>query len=283
MATVTISGAGDHVTAAGTDRIPASKASVKGYITPAYIGTYLAQNTLAAGTLTASAPMTLTQTWNNSGVTFQSFRVEITDTASAAASSLINLLVGGTTQFSVNKSGSAAVSSAGIYSFSSRSRISSPADNQLLLRGAGADFTLLQFGGTTSSFPALKRSTTSLQVRLADDSADASLSASRLLTPKSAELTIASGVITVTGGYHDVDTEADAASDDLDTISGGVDGAILILRANNDARTVVVKDGTGNIQCGGDRTLDNTQDTVTLLFSSTLSAWLEIAFAANGA
>lgn len=30
---------------------------------------------------------------------------------------------------------------------------------------------LVQFGGTTSSFPALKRSTTSLQVRLADDSA----------------------------------------------------------------------------------------------------------------
>jgi hypothetical protein len=32
-------------------------------------------------------------------------------------------------------------------------------------------FNRLQFGGTTSSFPALKRSTTSLQVRLADDSA----------------------------------------------------------------------------------------------------------------
>ena len=35
---------------------------------------------------------------------------------------------------------------------------------------------LLTFGGTTSSFPALKRSSTTLQVRLADDSADAPLS-----------------------------------------------------------------------------------------------------------
>ena len=42
---------------------------------------------------------------------------------------------------------------------------------------AGTDFNRLQFGGTTSSFPALKRSSTALQVRLADDSADAPLSA----------------------------------------------------------------------------------------------------------
>lgn len=37
------------------------------------------------------------------------------------------------------------------------------------------NFARLQFGGTTSSFPALKRSTTQVAVRLADDSADAGL------------------------------------------------------------------------------------------------------------
>lgn len=47
----------------------------------------------------------------------------------------------------------------------------------LLQNDAGNDFNRLQFGGTTSSFPALKRSTTTLQVRLADDSADAGFSA----------------------------------------------------------------------------------------------------------
>jgi hypothetical protein len=41
-------------------------------------------------------------------------------------------------------------------------RISNAAEN---------DFDRLQFGGTTTSFPALKRSSTALQVRLADDSA----------------------------------------------------------------------------------------------------------------
>ena len=35
------------------------------------------------------------------------------------------------------------------------------------------------------------------------------------------ELTISGGEITVTKSYHDVDTQAGAASDDLDTINGG--------------------------------------------------------------
>jgi hypothetical protein len=43
--------------------------------------------------------------------------------------------------------------------------------NWRLTNNAGTDFDRLQFGGTTSSFPALKRSSTTLQARLADDSA----------------------------------------------------------------------------------------------------------------
>lgn len=39
-----------------------------------------------------------------------------------------------------------------------------------LMNNAGTDFSYLQFGGTTASFPALKRSGTDLQARLADDS-----------------------------------------------------------------------------------------------------------------
>lgn len=40
-----------------------------------------------------------------------------------------------------------------------------------LSNASNTDFNRLQFGGTTSSFPAIKRSTTVLQARLADDSA----------------------------------------------------------------------------------------------------------------
>ncbi|CAB4172654.1 hypothetical protein UFOVP934_40 [uncultured Caudovirales phage] len=53
-----------------------------------------------------------------------------------------------------------------------RSGIVAPSDGVLKFsNNAENDFNRIQFGGTTSSFPALKRSTTSLQARLADDSA----------------------------------------------------------------------------------------------------------------
>ena len=46
---------------------------------------------------------------------------------------------------------------------------------------AETDFTLLRFGGTTTNFPALKRTNTVLQVRLADDSAYTTLDAQHRL------------------------------------------------------------------------------------------------------
>lgn len=94
--------------------------------------------------------------------------------------------------------------------------------------------------------------------------------------PDDGELTIASGIITVTGVKHTIDTEADAASDDLVTINGGSDGQVLFVRANNDARTVVIKHNTGNIYCTGlaDITLDNYSDTIALDYSGALSKWV---------
>jgi hypothetical protein len=97
------------------------------------------------------------------------------------------------------------------------------------------------------------------------------------------EKTIASGVITITSPYHRVDTEGDAASDDLTTINGGTMGQFLTLRAENGARDVVVKDGTGNLQLEGDMTLNNVQDTITMIYDSNLTAWLEVARSNNGA
>jgi hypothetical protein len=51
-----------------------------------------------------------------------------------------------------------------------------------MLNNNGNDFGRLQFGGTTSSFPALKRSGTSLIVRLADDTANAPLESASVKT-----------------------------------------------------------------------------------------------------
>ena len=58
------------------------------------------------GTLTASAPvLNLSQTWNNAAVTFTGILATFTNTASNAASRLIDLRVGADSFFSVNRSG----------------------------------------------------------------------------------------------------------------------------------------------------------------------------------
>jgi hypothetical protein len=83
--------------------------------------------------------------------------------------------------------------------------------------------------------------------------------------------TIASGAITLkveAAVLHiAVDTESAAASDDLDAITGGFPGMILVLGTSTNARDVTVKNGTGNIRTGSDRVLDNSRDTVTLIKS----------------
>jgi hypothetical protein len=94
------------------------------------------------------------------------------------------------------------------------------------------------------------------------------------------ELTISSGAITPTGVFHTVDTESDASSDDLETISGGVDGDILRIRAANTARTIVIKDGTGNIEIpsGNDVSLEDDETIAVFKYDGEKSKWLFTSF-----
>lgn len=65
--------------------------------------------TITGATVTASEPIfDLTQTWNNGLVTFTGIKLNVTDTASAADSLLLDLQTGATSQFRVFKSGSIA-------------------------------------------------------------------------------------------------------------------------------------------------------------------------------
>jgi hypothetical protein len=68
-----------------------------------------------------------------------------------------------------------------------------------------------------------------------------------LILPTATELTIASGAITVTQGLHTVDTEGDAATDNLDTINGVAANQIVYLKTANAARDVVLTNGVGNV------------------------------------
>lgn len=72
-------------------------------------------------------------------------------------------------------------SAGGYFNWATRSNIFSPADGVIrLANDAQTDFNRLQFGGTSSSFPAIKRNAAGLQIRLADDSANATLEAGNL-------------------------------------------------------------------------------------------------------
>lgn len=84
-------------------------------------------------------------------------------------------------------------------------------------------------------------------------------------TSTTPEITISGGEITVSQSYARVDTEGEATTDDLDTINGGKIGQLLIIRPRNSARTVVVKDATGNLDINGDFTMNHGRDCLVLL------------------
>ncbi|MBS0369011.1 MAG: hypothetical protein JSS57_07415 [Proteobacteria bacterium] len=185
---------------------PGSNISTTQIPTTAWVNTYFA--TLASptfsgqvgfngGTVTASTPVINgNQTWNNAAVAFTGLLFNVTDTASAAASLLLDLQVGGVTKFNVRKDGTitaaaSIISAAHLWAGTSsairwngtKSAMFSPADGNILLQNnAATDFGLLQFGGTSSSFPALKRSGSGLLLRVADDTSYGSFTAGYILS-----------------------------------------------------------------------------------------------------
>lgn len=95
------------------------------------------------------------------------------------------------------------------------------------------------------------------------------------------ELTISTGSITPTTAAHTVDTEGDAASDDLTNIAitNMPEGRRLLLRAADSTRTVVLKhlsggDGQISLKKGGDLVLDDIDRSIELILLGT--TWKEI-------
>jgi len=66
------------------------------------------------------------------------------------------------------------------------------------------------------------------------------------------ELTISGGIVTRSQGHHTVDTEDDDPSDELETIAGGHEGDVILIRPADPGRTVTLKHAAGNIRCPGD-------------------------------
>ena len=80
------------------------------------------------------------------------------------------------------------------------------------------------------------------------------------------EVTIASGVITVTKSFVRIETEGGASTDALTSISGGSQGDIIYLTAKDGSHDVVVTHGTPIRLAGGaDFTMNGFKDKMKLI------------------
>lgn len=115
---------------------------------------------------------------------------------------------------------------------------------------------------------------------LATFSAGLTVSAGFTTLGSMSELTIASGGITITSSVHIVDTQGDAASDNLNTINGGSTGSILVLTTADSSRDVTLKDDSDNLRLAGDCSLASSNDSITLIKNG--SIWREVSRSING-
>ncbi|MFO0702920.1 MAG: hypothetical protein U0514_03635 [Candidatus Andersenbacteria bacterium] len=222
------------------------------------------------------------------------------DLGSADSVLVVKDNAGASTLFQVLGNGNAVVNnsfnvgtSASIF-WNARSVLKSSADGVIeLSNNASSDFTRLNFGGTTSSFPALARSGTTLQVKLADGSADTTLQAGNTLFTGATHQLGAAGTAATLEGLATGATGLTILSDT--TASGGADiGIILkaagdlassdaVLRVDDGGATNLFNvDGGGNINVAGSISTVNGSLTVgsgALMVFSTRS---KIASSADG-
>jgi hypothetical protein len=172
-----------------------------------------------------------------------------TETAVGSGSQfLIQAQVGGATRFSVSNvgtvtaAGNLAVGATNSISFTGLSQFTAPSDGVIrLANNAGSDFNRLQFGGTTASFPSIKRSATALQFKLADDSGNAPIvtGAADINGPITTayDTRNGAGAVSITTlttelvstGVAQAITLANGSSGQIKTIIHGVDGGSMVL------------------------------------------------------
>ena len=153
-------------------------------------------------------------TINNSGAqtgTATGIFLNATETAlNGQTHNLLDLQVGGVSRFRVDNSGNGTfagdiqATSGGQIRWSGRTILNSLVDGNLLIRNsAGSGFSLLQLGGTSSSFPAIKRNGTGIDFRLADDSAYCGIYAANIYSSNLISATTMSGPNACFASYRD--------------------------------------------------------------------------------
>lgn len=136
-----------------------------------------------------------------------------------------------------------------------------PYDNTIIVRdiAAGVNSTTFESGGG-----------------LTLNAGDLSISAGFLGVGAQVEITASSGgAITPTQSNHDVDTYADAATDDVTSIVGGSVGQLLFLTSAHGSRDPTIKDA-GTLYLNGDAALTDQTRQLTLRCIGS-GSWTEVA------
>ena len=145
-------------------------------------------------------------------------------------------------------------------SLTGRSSIASSADGYLELKdSAGTAFTGLRFGGTSSSFPMLKRSSATLQARLANDSGYAAMAMGGLTVNGTATVTpSANSSVLASTGYSLTGSNATAMIDLAGTWN--TSGNATLIKANVTNTASGASSNLLDLQVGGTSVFNVTKD-----------------------
>ncbi len=178
--------------------------------------------TVASHTHTTSNPaIDVAQTWNAGAVTFTGWKFNVTDTASAAASLLVDLQVAGSSKFSVKKNGDITIPASGIISSASGS---------LDIRGGSGTAGLVVGSNAYSDRVGITAGALSIQdVYLAKDASD--VLAQRRTT--AAQTSRVYGTYTDASNYVRISTAATSTATTItaETAGTGADNVPLTLSA----------------------------------------------------
>ncbi len=185
----------------------------------------------SGGTATTTKPYVLIEptgttsnNWSTSGTGLG------VNAASGFAGDLFNVQVASSSKFRVDANGAITsaslitsgsdfkASSGGYMYWAARSALSSPSDGVITLQNfATTDFSRLQLGGTTASFPSIKRNATAINFRLADDSADAGITALTVKATQVAGYISSDGSTGATGTFTTADLKTVTVKDGIIT------------------------------------------------------------------
>jgi hypothetical protein len=239
---------------------------------------------------TGAVGLTITPTYNQASGTAANTDLLINRTQTAVGSGAQNLIdaqVAGSSKFKVTNLGditATSLTASGYFGIDVTQRINiGTSTNRAIIQASGdgvlkltdrfeTSFDRIQFGGTTSSFPALKRNGTGLDVRLADDSGYGAITASNLSGTNTGDQTITlTGDVTGSGtGSFAATISADSVALTTDTTGnyvasitagGGLTGTAA---SEGSTPTIAVVSGNGGI-------IVNTDD-ITLTVASSADA-----------